>query len=228
MRPISLKLDEEQIDEIDAEADERDLTRSQYLRRIIDARHETDRQTGRAEGAIESVNERIEGLSETVDALTERVRALEERDRRDTAPGESKVDRQPTQKDAENDERAASIDRKEQATPVGSDVSGTSEEEAATATSASIDEVLTGWRPGRNQEKREQQRAAGRAVLEWLRDQEVASASEFKAHVETEAPVTGQSPPTWWKKTAREALKRAQEAGLVEFVDGRKEWKWRG
>lgn len=40
MRPISIKLEEETIEAIDGEAEDRDLTRSQYLRRIIDDRHE--------------------------------------------------------------------------------------------------------------------------------------------------------------------------------------------
>jgi hypothetical protein len=95
-------------------------------------------------------------------------------------------------------------------------------------TTPRIEQVLADWRPGRDREKRDEQRAAGRAVLEWLRDQEVVSAAEFKEAVEPESPVPGQSPPTWWKKTGREALKRVRDAGFVEFVDGRKEWEWRG
>lgn len=44
MRPISIKLDEDVIEAIDDEAEDRDLTRSQYVRRIIDNRHESDRE----------------------------------------------------------------------------------------------------------------------------------------------------------------------------------------
>lgn len=77
--------------------------------------------------------------------------------------------------------------------------------------------VLTCWRPGRNREKREQQRAAGKAVLEWLRDQEVASAADFKEVVEPEHPVDDQSPSTWWKKTGREASRGFPLEPVVSF-----------
>jgi len=92
-----------------------------------------------------------------------------------------------------------------------------------------LDGVLADWRPGRSAgEKREQQQAAGRATLEFLRERGSATATEFREHVEPEHSVPGQSPGTWWKKTAREALQRAREADLVTFKDGVKEWRWRG
>jgi DNA-binding Lrp family transcriptional regulator len=91
-----------------------------------------------------------------------------------------------------------------------------------------IDEILDGWRPGRSLKKREQQRPAGRAALEYLRGREEAQASEFKQDVEPEHSVEGQSPDTWWKNTARPALKRAQERDVAEFQDGEKLWRWVG
>jgi len=90
-----------------------------------------------------------------------------------------------------------------------------------------IGDALDGWRPGRSPgEKREQQRAAGRAALEYLRGRSVATAAEFREDVAPEHPVDGQSPDTWWKNTARPALNRARDAGVVEFKDGVKEWRW--
>ena len=204
MRPVSFKLEEEMIDDLDAEADERDLTRSQYVRRILDARHETAADS-REENESESVEEEIEILDEKMTDLSERVEELEERrpDRRDRAGShEPRSEREQSPRErAESDENA---------------------------TESPIDAALDGWRPGRNRDKRKEQRRAGRAVIEYLQEQKVASAVEFREDIETDHPVTGQSPPTWWKKTGREALNRAQDAGLVEFVDGRKEWKWRG
>lgn len=46
--------------------------------------------------------------------------------------------------------------------------------------------------------------------------------------VEPDAPVDGQSPDTWWRKSARPALERARDAGLVTFTDGSKVWEWVG
>lgn len=91
----------------------------------------------------------------------------------------------------------------------------------------SIGDILEGWRPGRaTGEKRKQQRAAGQAALAYLRDQDVATAAEFRRDVEPEYPVDGQSTETWWKKTARPALNRGRDAGVVTFKDGVKEWRW--
>lgn len=93
---------------------------------------------------------------------------------------------------------------------------------------AEIDDALDGWRPGQSLDRREQRRDAGRAALHFLKNRGVASASEFREYVEPDNPVDGQSPDTWWRKTARPALKRAQEAGLVAFDDGEKAYRWSG
>jgi len=113
-----------------------------------------------------------------------------------------------------------------------SDASHTPAEESRSALSdadtgdAVIEDVLDGWRPGRSQEKREQQRAAGRAALAFLHEQDIATAAEFREQVEPQYPVDDQSPATWWKNSARPALQRAREADLVAFKDGVKEWRW--
>jgi Arc/MetJ-type ribon-helix-helix transcriptional regulator len=219
MQPTTLRLPDELVAQIEDRADEQGYSsRSEYIRVVL--REHVEDETGEGDDRDQA---------SAIADLTERVTDLEERlDRREASHEPKSYHRDPSTQKRSESVTADTDDREEQVAPASDDASATAEADAETAPAEDIDEVLTGWRPGRNQEKREQQHAAGRAVLEWLRDQEVASASEFKAHVETEAPVTGQSPPTWWKKTAREALKRAQDAGLVEFVDGRKEWKWRG
>lgn len=88
-----------------------------------------------------------------------------------------------------------------------------------------IGEVLEGW-PSRAEAKREQRRQAGRAVLEYLRDVGEARAGDFKDDVEPEVPVDGQSPDTWWKKSARPAMERAVQDGLVDYHDGTKVYTW--
>lgn len=100
-------------------------------------------------------------------------------------------------------------------------------DDAARDESDAVDGVLEGWRPGRSPgEKREQRQAAGRAALDYLRAQGVATAAEFRQDIEPEHPVNGQSPETWWRKTALPVLKRAQDAGVVTFTEGSKEWRW--
>lgn len=89
-----------------------------------------------------------------------------------------------------------------------------------------IETVLAGWKPGRSYEKQQEQRAAGRATLEYLRQVGEATAGEFRAEVEPEHSVEGQSKTTWWKNSARPALKLARESGVVSFTDGSKVWEW--
>lgn len=79
MRPISIKVDETVIEELDAEADERDLTRSQYLRNIIEERHETERITEKYEAEIDQLESRIDELQaqlRTVNRENEDVKEL--------------------------------------------------------------------------------------------------------------------------------------------------------
>lgn len=116
----------------------------------------------------------------------------------------------------------------EDATP-GVDTRETTIDTPRADVAADLDEVLSGWRPGRSPgEKREQQRGAGRAALEYLAERDTATAAEFREDVEPDHPVEGQSPSTWWKKSARPALTRARDRGLVTFKDGSKEWRWKG
>jgi hypothetical protein len=85
---------------------------------------------------------------------------------------------------------------------VVSETPSTAIDDTTTATIPAINEILADWRLGRNQDKREEQRAAGRVVLEWLRDQEVASAAKCHEVIEPDHPVADQSPSTWWEKTS--------------------------
>ena len=76
--------------------------------------------------------------------------------------------------------------------------------------------------------RREQRKAAARAVLEYLRDQGEATQDAIREHVEPTAPIDGVSPATWWERAARPALDRGRDAGLVEFVDGHDVYWWVG
>lgn len=137
--------------------------------------------------------------------------------------------------DAIGDSEWVTPDRQRRGDAAGSDASPAPVEESNSAMSGAadgdgvIDDVLDGWRPGRSPgEKREQQRAAGRGALEYVRAVAAPTAAEFRGHVEPQYPVDGQSAETWWRKTARPALERARDEGLVTFNDGVKEWRWVG
>lgn len=89
-----------------------------------------------------------------------------------------------------------------------------------------IADVVQDWRPGNDLDRRKQRRHAGQAALEFLRERGVAQAQEFRAELEAEHPVDGQSAQTWWTQTARQCLNQAEDAGLV--VQDGNEWRWVG
>lgn len=95
--------------------------------------------------------------------------------------------------------------------------------------SADLDALLSGWRPGRTAEEREERLEAARAALEWLRDRDVpASGRDVKeALYEAHAP-DEQGEETFWKKTARPAFQLAEEAGAVKYREGHHDYQWVG
>jgi predicted transcriptional regulator len=60
---ITIRIDGDLIDSLDAEAEDRDVTRSEYVRQILRERHE---------------GEEIESLREQLDSRQERIKTLEE------------------------------------------------------------------------------------------------------------------------------------------------------
>jgi hypothetical protein len=238
MKVTTLRLPEDLHEALETEAGDRETSLAAYVRTILHQRDDLDLVGGQNTqpntppntSPNTDPNTLPDTLVETIAALDERVSELEERlDQQATATREPRSEQEgPPQESTESDESATHDDRAAQSSQVVTDAPERSVDDAEAAPRSAIDEVLTGWRPGRNRDKREQQLAAGRAVLEWLREQKVASAADFREDLEPEHPVSDQSAATWWKKTGREALKRAQEAGLVEFVDGRNEWTWTG
>jgi Arc/MetJ-type ribon-helix-helix transcriptional regulator len=79
MKTLTVKIDEDTVDELDTEADERGFSsRSEYLREIIDSRHEADevrqeldQAEARAEDLRRQLQERGE-VEEKVETLVER------------------------------------------------------------------------------------------------------------------------------------------------------------
>lgn len=228
MRPISIKLDEETIETIDAEAEENDLTRSQYLRRIIDDRDAIEDGTPVSRESLQplveqAVQETVADLAVDVDDLTERLARLEATDDR-PASGEAPRTTGPprdTEPFTERSEHTPAPD----STPTKAH---TPAADGASHIDEEIETLLEGWRPGQSLARREERRAAGRAAIEYLRENDVASASEFKRDVEPEHPVSEQSTDTWWRKTAKPALKRAEIKGWADYETGKGDWHWIG
>ena len=92
-----------------------------------------------------------------------------------------------------------------------------------------LKDVLKEWRPGRSGDDRTKRRRIGREALVWLHDRrEPASRSEFINALYEDTHLEGQGQKSWWDRLVREALHTAQEAGIVEYHDGVKEYEWVG
>jgi Arc/MetJ-type ribon-helix-helix transcriptional regulator len=90
-KPTTVRLQEELIDRLDQEADDRGLSRSDYIRQILRERHETD-----------ELRQEIEQLRDRLETREERVTELEEQLARRSRV-EEKVDtlaKQQTESDA--------------------------------------------------------------------------------------------------------------------------------
>lgn len=80
-KTVTFKLDPDLVDELDDEADEKGVTRSAYLRNIIESRHRADELQARVDelrNQLRNANQRIDASNELVRAV-ERERTLAER-----------------------------------------------------------------------------------------------------------------------------------------------------
>jgi Arc/MetJ-type ribon-helix-helix transcriptional regulator len=208
MEPTTLRLPEDLVADLTEEADDFGYSsRSEYIRHILRNRTNSDPNTPRNRNGAGS-NTTVDALVDRVDSLETRVQALED-DTGSSTSVEMGETTETTSTESEDDDRLIP-----DVTSYDGDIDV-------------IDEVIEGWCPGLEAgEKREQQRTAGRAALEYLRSSGTATAPEFRADVEPEHQVDGQSPDTWWEKTARPALERARDQEVVVFNEGANEWRW--
>jgi len=210
MEPTTLRLPEELATNLTEEADDLGYSsRSEYIRHILRHRSDGDPNTaGNRNGA--GSNTPGEALADRVDRLETRIQALEG-DSDSSTQTETRETAETTSTESESGNTVV---------PDVTSYKGDTD---------SIDNIIEGWRPGREAgEQREQRRAAGRAALEFLRDRGAATAAEFRTDVEPEYQVDGESPDEWWEKTAHPALKRAREQEVVTFEEGANEWRWQG
>jgi Ribbon-helix-helix protein, copG family. len=75
MKNVTVRLRKSVIDQLDDEADEIGVSRSQYVRDILDNRHRADR----LQDYLQAREERIETLEDRLESREERIETLEDR-----------------------------------------------------------------------------------------------------------------------------------------------------
>ena len=63
MDPTTIRLPDDLLDELDAEADERDMKRSDYIREVLQDRHDYDRLQAEYEAEIDDLKQEVERLN---------------------------------------------------------------------------------------------------------------------------------------------------------------------
>jgi hypothetical protein len=176
--------------------------------------------TGGPTDVSETVDERLAAIEARLDHLTSALDTTgggePSPSPRDDAPAETSGDHRESPPDAEHGQEPPETD-------VESD--DTVDEHADSA----ITDVLSGWSPGRSDDERIARIIGGRAALEWLRERDDhASGSDFKRALYPDHAPEDQGEDTFWKKTARPAVQRAVDAGLVEYREGHHDYRWVG
>ena len=69
MRNVTVRLRDETVDDLDDEADEQDVSRSEYIREILDDRHKVEQLTEE----VERLQERLESRENRIDELEEQL-----------------------------------------------------------------------------------------------------------------------------------------------------------
>jgi len=91
----------------------------------------------------------------------------------------------------------------------------------------SHDELLSAAYDGK--EQADERAAIGSVALSWLQSRdEPVTASDFKQALYESHQLDDESADTWWRKNARPAITEARDAGLVEYHDGKKTYRWVG
>lgn len=212
---FTVRLNDEQAAWVEQEADDRDRSQAWVLAEVVDAVREGAESVYAAPESTDAhrtAPERTDAVREQLDRIETDVSVI-----RDAVEPE----------DDANDTGSPARDSAPDPTPDASATTATPHEPTAGDSQPSLDDVLDEWSPGRTPGEREERRAVGRAVLEWLReDGGPASGSVFRDALLPEHAIEGQSETTWWRKTARPALKAAVDADLVEYREGHHDYVW--
>lgn len=204
MKPRPVRMPDELWESLQAEAEERGLGTAEYVRDLL-----------RRRDAILQADTQADTQANTQPNTQARLDAIEQR----------LADLEDTVASSEAQEPS---NRGESPT-----ISAAAESAESGAHSASVQQALNGWTPGRGAgERREAMRAAGRAAVALLQeDGGPLQRGDFEDLWEAH-PVPEQAPPnendTYWRKSLRPALQAAIEAGLARQAEGSWEYYWEG
>lgn len=90
---------------------------------------------------------------------------------------------------------------------------------------ATIERLLDGFGPGRNQDERDERLEIAHTALEWLRDRPVAvQRSDFVTALYETTSLDGQGESAWWRRVVRPAIAHAADQGAVDTSGRSYEW----
>lgn len=212
MQPTTIRLPEELVDELDAEAESTGhSTRASYIRWLLQNRALI------AEAARKPREPRSTAPGDLDRAVREILLQLEAESPVDPDPSPSEISQS-------RDTTTPTYDRSD-TEPDTNDVDPSTSDTAEEA----IEDALRGWRPGQHPRERDRRREVGKVAATWLsaHDQPATRQEVVRALYE-DHPVRDQNEDTWWRKTVRPAFQRLEDAGVAEYQHGRHEYVWTG
>jgi predicted transcriptional regulator len=217
MKPVTIRLDEDLVDALDAEADDRDVNRTEYVRNILrnrkTARDNTtdnttdntgeyaEENTGEYERTRDNTNPNTNDNTREYEGLAERVADLEARVDDLEAGGGGAI----------------------APTPLATDT-GAPDVEPSDAAVEALES--SGWSHGRNREERERDAAVAAWALEVLRD---ADGECRRSDFRLDALDDDRKTDTVWLEVIRPALLAVAEAtDAVDVGDTKQRYRWVG
>ena len=213
MKPVTIRLDEDLVDALDAEADDRDVNRTEYVRNILRnreaVRDNTSDNTGeyaeantrKYERTRENTTDNTTDNTGEYDALGERVADLEARVEELEAGGGGAIS----------------------PTPLATDTPSADVEPSDAVVDAL---AASGWSHGRNREERERDAAVAAWALEVLRE---ADRECRRADVPLDALDDDRKTDTVWLEVVRPAiLQVAAETDAIETSTNDQRYRWVG
>jgi hypothetical protein len=193
MPRLTVSLDDDQDDWLEAEADRRDRSKAHVMRQLIDAHR-----TGEVSTDAHHPADDVADLRERVSTLEDRLAELESADDVDAEP---QAPTAPTP-DATREAGAGVSDASP--TPDEEPHSVPSDAETSDRVRAAVDAVAEGWAD--SGDRLEARKAAARAVLEYALEDGAVGKSEEGRELHDKHPVMGQNFDTWWRKNVRPVL----------------------
>lgn len=206
----SIRLPEGLDEDLEAEAEQLDLTVSEYLREILRDRDPPEQRTADTPD-MEDVLDRLDALEARVDDVEGRLdEPTEEPTRRESpAPETGRDDESPTDTPKANSGRESA----ETSLPTDHD--------------DVVEAILDGWDYGRTDRELEANRDLAAQALEWLRDYgDAAKKSDVPLDEFADADPLDRGTDSLWTELIRDqAWKRGIDQGYIEKT-GRRTYEW--